>query len=191
MNKVSQGFNNAFAPQTLFVYGTYKEDGSPNFGLFSWATYCVGDQIRFVACIGRDKMTRVRIHETGVFSASIVSKKMIAGADFCGCNSGHDTDKSQILTSEPGVVLNVPIPKDSPWSYELKVINTLKTGEGDSEIFICEIANTLVDERLQSETIPFEEKLEIASPVISVNWTYLKVEGENLGGWGSWNQTFK
>ena len=31
MKKVSQGFTNAFAPQTLYVYGTYKTDGTPNF----------------------------------------------------------------------------------------------------------------------------------------------------------------
>ena len=40
MKIVSQGFTNAFAPQTLYVYGTYKTDGTPNFGLFCWATYC-------------------------------------------------------------------------------------------------------------------------------------------------------
>ena len=34
MKKVSISITNDFCPQTLFLYGTYKEDGAPNFGLF-------------------------------------------------------------------------------------------------------------------------------------------------------------
>ncbi|MCL1877713.1 MAG: hypothetical protein FWF80_02530 [Defluviitaleaceae bacterium] len=35
----SSGRRNEFCPQTLFLYGTYKEDCSPNFGLFCWFSY--------------------------------------------------------------------------------------------------------------------------------------------------------
>ena len=65
MKKVSQGFTNAFAPQTLYVYGTYKADGTPNFGLFCWATYCFDEEHRFVACLCEDKLTRDRTGKPG------------------------------------------------------------------------------------------------------------------------------
>lgn len=34
MEKTSVGPSNDFCPQTLFLYGTYREDGVANFGLF-------------------------------------------------------------------------------------------------------------------------------------------------------------
>ncbi|HEY8499922.1 MAG TPA: hypothetical protein VIL89_04825 [Clostridia bacterium] len=40
MGKISIGPENKFCPQALFLYGTYKEDGTPNFGLFCWFSYC-------------------------------------------------------------------------------------------------------------------------------------------------------
>lgn len=120
MEKASQAFTNAFAPQALYLYGTYKPDGTPNFGLFCWATYCADDGHRFVACIGEDKLTRDRIRETGVFSASVVSRKMLPGADWCGCHSGYEADKSRVIPSHRGAVLDVPVPDDSPWAYELR-----------------------------------------------------------------------
>lgn len=40
MSKVSMSGSNDFCPQCLYLYGTYKENGEPNYGLFCWATYC-------------------------------------------------------------------------------------------------------------------------------------------------------
>lgn len=186
MKKVSQGFTNAFAPQTLYVYGTYKTDGTPNFGLFCWATYCWDEEMRFVACLCEDKLTRDRIRESGIFSASVVSEAMLKGADWCGNHPGYDTDKSSALPSHPGEKLHVPIPDDSPWSYELRVVKTLPLDEhGGAEIYICEFVNTLVDERLQDESLSFEEKMAIAAPVCTANWQYFKAVGPSLGGWGA------
>lgn len=34
MSKKSSPISTDFCPQTLFLYGTYKEDGTPNFILF-------------------------------------------------------------------------------------------------------------------------------------------------------------
>lgn len=40
MAKIARQATNDFCPQTLFLYGTYKEDGTPDFGLFCWFSYC-------------------------------------------------------------------------------------------------------------------------------------------------------
>ena len=57
----------------------------------------------------------------GIFSASVVSEAILKGADWCGNHPGYDTDKSAAIPSHPGEKLHVPIPDDSPWSYELRV----------------------------------------------------------------------
>lgn len=191
MEKASQPFTNAFAPQTLYLYGTYKPDGTPNFGLFCWATYCADDGYRFVACIGEDKLTRDRIRETSIFSASVVSRTMLPGADWCGSHSGREVDKSLVIPSHRGAVLDVPVPDDSPWAYELRVTKTLHLDDaGKSEIYICEFANTLVDARLQDKALTCEEKLAIAAPIVTANWNYFPLSGPSLGGWGSFKNEF-
>ena len=68
MAKIPAPIGNDFCPQTLFLYGTYKKDGTPNFGLFCWISYCCwGSEIGVMACIGLDKLTKDRIRETGCF----------------------------------------------------------------------------------------------------------------------------
>ncbi len=39
MKKVQVKNWNDFCPQQFFLYGTYREDGTPNFGLFCWFSY--------------------------------------------------------------------------------------------------------------------------------------------------------
>ena len=139
MSKISLPASNDFCPQCLFLYGTYKENGDPNYGLFCWATYCSDDGFKFVACIGQDKLTRDRIRSTGVFSASIVSESLLPAADFCGNNEGYSVDKSSRIESVRGAVLNVPVPKNSPWSFELEVDKTLHLDDNNtSEITITD-----------------------------------------------------
>jgi flavin reductase (DIM6/NTAB) family NADH-FMN oxidoreductase RutF len=76
MKKISYPASNNFCPNTLFLFGTYKEDGKPNYGLFSWFSYCWDGEFRVMACIGEDKLTRDRIRETKIFSASLVSESI-------------------------------------------------------------------------------------------------------------------
>ena len=134
MSKISLSPTNAFCPQSLYLYGTYKKDGTPDYGLFCWATYCWDEGLRFVACIGEDKLTRDRIRETGVFSA----------------------DKSGIIRSEKGAVLEVPVDK----TLHLDDTRT-------SEIYVCRIRNLRADKRLAEEAGSLEERLALAAPVVS------------------------
>ena len=187
MNKVSLPVSNAFCPQCLFLYGTYKDDNTPNYGLFCWATYCADEALKFVACIGEDKLTRDRIKATGVFSASVVNKPLLLYADFFGNNSGYVVDKSKVIESIKGMVLNVPIPKDSVWSFELEVDKTLYLdNEEKSEIYICNFKNVLADERLADESLSFEDRLRIAQPLTTMSARYFSVNENPVGQWGQW-----
>lgn len=138
--------SNAYCPQTFFTYGTYKEDGTPNFGLFCWFSYCLDGGLCVMACIGGEKLTKDRIRATGVFSANLVSEEHLALANYFGNKEGYDPNKMNVdAPISKGRVLNVPVLDCSPWVFELEVTKTVQLD--NSEIFICKIRNTLVEER--------------------------------------------
>ena len=187
MKKISFPPGNAFCPVCLYLYGTYREDGQPNYGLFTWAAYAWDEGLRFVACIGEDKLTRDRIRAQGVFSASVVSEALLPAADFCGNHAGYAVDKSRRIPSGRGAVLPVPVPEESPWTLELQVEKTLRLDEaGRSEIYLCAIRNVLGDAALAEEGRPFAERVRAAGPVVSIGQTYFAAGERPLGAWGDW-----
>lgn len=185
MTKVSIPATNDFCPQALFLYGTYKEDGTPNFGLFCWISYCWDGELCIMACIGGEKLTKDRIRASGIFSANLVTEKLLPVADYLGNTEGYNPQKMNIaLNTEPGKVLHVPTLSDSPVNFELEVKRTIPLDDGD--IFQCRIRNVLWEEGLGDER-PFEERLRLVAPVITTGETYFSV-GTPLGHWGQWKE---
>lgn len=183
MKKVSAPITNDFCPQTLFLYGTYKEDGKPNFGLFCWFSYCWDSGLGVMACIGGDKLTKDRIHANGVFSANLVTEPILPLADYFGNTEGYSADKMNIpIGISKGAVLDVPILDSSPLAFELEVSQTLPLN--DSEVYICRIRNVLVDEKLADESKSVEERIQAIAPVRTTCQTYFSWTGKALGKWG-------
>ena len=183
MSKVSVSISNDFCPQSLFLYGTYKEDGTPNFGLFCWFSYTWDDGLGVMACIGEEKLTKDRIRATGVFSANLVSEELLPLADYYGTTNGYDSKKMEVMPETiRGEILNVPIIKNSPWSFELEVRKTVML-EG-SEVFLCRIRNAMAEEALLKNNLSMEELLRIAAPVVTTKETYFNLNGKVLGAWG-------
>lgn len=174
--------SNAYCPQTFYTYGTYKEDGTPNFGLFCWLSYCWDGELGIMACIGGEKLTKDRIRATGVFSANLVSEELLPLANYFGNREGYDPAKMRIDAAiSKGRILDVPVLDQSPWVFELEVKKTVALQGGD--IFICTIRNTLVEEKLVHGGMGDRGPVPIhmAKPVIG--WgggTYFGV-GEMLG----------
>jgi flavin reductase (DIM6/NTAB) family NADH-FMN oxidoreductase RutF len=174
--------SNAYCPQTFYAYGTYKEDGTPNFGLFCWLSYCWDGELGIMACIGGEKLTKDRIRATGVFSANLVSEELLPLANYFGNREGYDPDKMKVDAAiSKGRVLDVPVLDQSPWVFELEVKKTVALQGGD--ILICTIRNTLVEEKLARSGMGDQGPVPVhmAKPVIG--WgggTYFKV-GEMLG----------
>jgi flavin reductase (DIM6/NTAB) family NADH-FMN oxidoreductase RutF len=169
--------SNAYCPQTFYTYGTYKKDGTPNFGLFCWLSYCWDGELGIMACIGGEKLTKDRIRATGVFSANLVNEALLPLANYFGHKEGYDPNKMNVDASiSKGKVLDVPVLDLSPWVFELEVKKTVTLNGGD--IFICKIRNTLVEEEFArgrrdgTGPVPIND----AKPVIG--WgggTYFKV----------------
>lgn len=174
---------NHFCPQTLFVYGTYKEDGTPNFGLFCWFSYYLDKEMGIMACIGGEKLTKDRIHAAKVFSANLVTEEILPIADYFGNIEGYNEDKMKVdVEFERGRVLNVPILSKSPWVYELEVDRSVVFDEG--EVFFCKIRNVLVDDYVSDESLSIERRMNIIRPVQSIRQTYFRWDGTMASAWG-------
>ncbi len=190
MKKVSVPITNNFCPQTLFLYGTYNEDGMPNFGLFCWFSYCWDSGLGVMACIGGDKLTKDRIRATGVFSANLVTESILPLADYFGNTEGYSADKMNIpIETSKGAVLDVPILDSSPLAFELEVSQTIPLN--DSEVYICRIRNVQVDEELSGENRSVEERIQAIAPVRTTCQTYFSWTGKALGKWGELMQQRK
>lgn len=190
MEKLSIAPGNSFCPQALFLYGTYKEDGTPNFGLFCWFSYCWDGELAVMACIGGDKLTKDRIRENKVFSANLVTESLLQLADYLGNTEGYKKGKMDIpIEIEKGAILDVPVLKNSPWVFELEVKQEIPLD--GSDVFICRVRNTLVAGDLKDESISADERLRMAAPVVWIGeGQYHALNSKSLGKTGEWKDLF-
>lgn len=185
MKKVSVSVTNDICPQTLFVYGSMNEDGTPDFGLFCWFSYCWFDQLGVICAIGGSKRTLENIRRNRVFSANLVVEDNLPLADYFGTADGRDSDKMDVdVAWEKGAVLAVPVLCSSPISFELEVDKEIPTGEHDEVVLMCRIRNTLKDEKLVNSTMASEEILKaVAAVQTCVDYDYWSWDGRHLGKW--------
>jgi flavin reductase (DIM6/NTAB) family NADH-FMN oxidoreductase RutF len=152
--------------QPSFIIGTYNEDGSENFAPITWvsATCQEGDEYLLVISMFGTKMTKQNVIRTGLFSANLVSRKMLPLMDFFGSKYSKDGKKNDITYGvSRGTVLDVPTLDESPWVYECEVARSVETG--DSTTFFCHIRSIQMDERLCPNNI-FDIDLTLLDPVI-------------------------
>lgn len=185
MKKISVEATNDLCPQSLFVYGTMNEDGTPNFGLFCWFSYCWFDQLGVICAIGGPKRTLENIRRTGVFSANLVVEDNLPLADYFGTADGRDADKMDVPVQwEKGAKLDVPVLTSSPMAFELEVDKLLPTDEYGATVLLCHIRNTLKDERLLDPALSGEEKLRMVAAVRTCHdIDYWSWDGRHLGKW--------
>ena len=182
MNKISLTPTNDFAPQTLFLYGTYGEHDEPDFGLFCWFSYVNNGELGVMACIGGEKLTKERIHKNRVFSANLVTEDLLPLADYFGNTDGYSAEKMRVdVALEEGRKLHVPVLAAARLTYELEVERFIPLNGG--EVMICRIRNVLQDEAL-SDARSLEERLRALAPVQTTCSNYFSWDGRDLGGWG-------
>ena len=191
MAKTARKIDNNFCPQALYLFGTYQEDGTPHFGLFSWIAFnwTNGEKVPTLglsACIGEEKLTKTLIRKNGIFSVNLVTEPLLPLADYYGCTYGFDhAEKMQRLpTVERGRTLNVPTIAESPVSFEVRVRREEHLAE-HSDLFLCEICGVTVEEQLQDSTAPIMDRLLKAPPVLAFGeHIYGTMDGRYLGKWG-------
>ena len=185
-NKVSVPVTNDLCPQTLFTYGTFKEDGTPNFGLFCWFSYCWFDELGVMCCIGGRKQTQERILATRVFSANLVTESNLALSDYFGTADGHDADKMDVpFQWERGQKLDVPVLTDCPFAFELEVERIIPTNEEEGDtVFLCRIRNVLKNADVVDSELPAPELMKKVGAVRTCgDEEYWAWDGRYLGKW--------
>ena len=183
MSKVNITPTNDYCPQTLFLYGTYDEEGRADFGLFCWFSYIWDGELGVMACIGGEKLTKENIHQRKVFSANLVTEPLLPLADYLGNTDGHNPEKMNIdLEIEQGRVLPVPVLSASPVIYELEVKQFIPLNDG--EVMLCRIRNLLQDELLANGAGSSLDKLTAIAPVKTTCNRYFSWKGMDLGAWG-------
>lgn len=192
MKKITAPVGNDFCPQSLFLYGAYREDGTPNFGMFCWLTYywTADRKLGVIASIGEKKLTMDLLRKNKVFSANLVTEAILPLADYMGCTSGYDKHKMDVSVQiEKGQVLDVPTLADSPVTMELRVESSACFGEG--EVFFCKVCNVTADEELLGGALTLEEKLRRVAPIGCTCGTYFGWDGRLIAKWGEPRKNLK
>ena len=183
MGKISLKPYNDYCPQTLFLYGTYDENGNADFGLFCWFSYIWDGEMGVMCCIGGDKMTKDNIHRSRIFSANLVTEELLPLADYFGNVDGRSEEKMKVaIDIEKGRVLDVPVLTASPVNFELEVKQFIELDGG--EVMLCKMRNVLQDDSLSDKSKSEAEKLAGIAPVRTTCKRYFGYKGEDLGAWG-------
>lgn len=135
----------ALYPTPLAVVGTMVE-GKPNYVLVGHLGIIGHDRI--LVSLAKPHYTNRGIRETGALTVNLVDEAMLEKADYVGCVSGNQTDKSQVFDFHAGET-GAPVIRQSPVVMECRVDDIYET-EG-FESFICKIACVHAEEGVLDE----------------------------------------
>lgn len=171
--KKNIGSKLALYPTPLVVVGTMV-NGKPNWTLVGHLGIIGHDRV--MVSMAEAHYSNKGIRESKALSINIVDEAMLSKADYTGCVSGADQDKSELFAhhiAEGGV----PIIDEAPVSMVCTVDDVYKT-EG-FESLICKIAATYAEENVLNEKGQLDYS--VLKPVLfeMPTYQYLKI-GELL-----------
>ncbi|MCL2884667.1 MAG: flavin reductase [Oscillospiraceae bacterium] len=171
-----------FFTQQLFLIGTYNEDGGAHFAPISWVSFTWGPPSCLVLSINgreRKKQTAINIERIRLLSATIVTPDLLSFAEWH--NRATAKEGAAILReTERGKILNVPLLKETKWSYECEIIKAVRIGACDTYFAAIRGVNMREDVR----KLDFIDLREI-NPVIYSPGHYFTV-GDYLGEIGDY-----
>ncbi len=175
MQKRSLKPQRGFFPQPSYLIGTYKDDNTPNFALITWVTFCSVEPPMLMFASRGKKLTRELVEKRGVFSANLVTTKMMYMADYFGTTSGYSKNKCDEIAVKhmKGCVLEVPVLLESPWLYECLLVDIIEKGTG--YIYVGEIKNIMVDETITDTTYGKIDLVKV-DPLIYAPGQYYKID---------------
>ena len=101
--------------------------------------------------LGESHFTTRGILEVGSFSINMPTTALLSLVDYFGSVSGKDIDKSALVESTPGTILDVPLLADCPVNLECQVVEECRVEH--RHIFVARVVETHVDERYLSEAV--------------------------------------
>ena len=136
----------ALYPTPLVVIGT-KVNGKPNWVLAGHVGIMGHDHI--MVSLAKAHYTNQGIKETKALSVNIVDEAMLKKADYVGCVSGNQTDKSEVFEYSMGAN-GAPMIDMAKLSMECTVEDIYETKGFDN--FILTIDHTYAEESILNET---------------------------------------
>lgn len=117
----------------------------------AWTGIINSDPPMTYISVRRERHSHHMIEESGQFVINLCTKKLAFAADFCGVRSGREVDKfkKQSLTPGKGERVSCPTIEEAPVSLECVVKEQHRYGTHD--MFVAEIVNVQVDEKLVDE----------------------------------------
>ena len=138
--KKNIGNSLALYPMPLVLVGAMV-DGKPNYTLVGHLGIMGHDHI-MVSMVKAHKTNR-GIRATKALTVAIVDESMLPKADYMGCVSGNDTDKSQVFAYQPGES-GAPVINEALVVMECRVEDIYELGAFEN--FICSIAAVHAEE---------------------------------------------
>ena len=163
----------ALYPTPLVVVGTMV-NGKPNWVLAGHVGIMGHDHI--MVSLAKAHYTNQGIKETKALSVHIVDEAMLKKADYVGCVSGNQTDKSEVFTFSKGAN-GAPMIDMAKLSMECSVEDIHETNGFDN--FILTIDHTYAEESILNEAGKI--KYDVFKPILfeMPGYTYLKT-GETV-----------
>ena len=165
-------------PQSVFIVGSYAEDGTPNAMNVAWGGECTRHEV--CINIGNHKTT-ANIVAKGAFTVAPADAAHVVEADYFGIATGNKENKAEKsgLTFVASEFVDAPVIEEFPLTMECKV--TSIQGDEHGARIVGEIVNTRVDESILDE----EGRVDFGKmrPIIydSTRRIY-RVVGEEVGG---------
>lgn len=176
--KKSLGDAGELFPQSVFIIGSYDENGVPNAMNAAWAGECARHEICFN--IGDHKTTE-NIVKKGAFTVAPADRAHVVSADYFGIATGSKVNKAEQsgLTFVKSEHVDAPVIEEYPLTMECEV--TAVDGDEHGARIVGRIVNTLVDESILDDEgrVDFDK----FQPIIydSTRRIY-RVVGEEVGG---------
>lgn len=163
-------------PQTVFIIGSYDENGQPDAMNAAWCG--ISDTNQIGMCLGAGHKTVKNILAKKEFTVSMATAKYVAECDYLGIASANDVPDKLTrcgLHTTKAENVDAPLIDELPMAVECK----LTSYDPETGIMLGEIVNVCADESILTHGMIDPAKLE---PITfdGVNIAYIKL-GEVVG----------
>jgi len=142
-------------PEQVAIAVSVDKNGKANMITLGWVMPTSGKPPMVAVSIGHGRYSHELISECGEFVLAFPSAHQKKETLFCGSQSGRHVDKVKESGFEimPAVKVKPPLLKDCVANFECKVVSKHETG--DHTIFVGEIVNAHVEEKLSDRLYNF------------------------------------
>lgn len=158
MAKVVKDLSGALFPTPVVLVTTKSKDNKPNIITLAWVGVVCSQPFTVSLAIRPSRFSHQLITETPEAVINVPTRQIVEQTDRCGTVSGRDTDKAALtgLTFQPANLVSPPLIAECPINLEGKIKQNLKLGTHD--LFLAEIVQVHVDEKLLNEKGQFDPK---------------------------------